>query len=105
MQRSFIIFIVGLVLAILLVIFALQNDTGAYIKFLAWQTKKEVPVVLIFLISLALGVFIGTIFSIPNIIKKNKKIEELKIKLNDFRETQRQKVEQEDKDANTELEG
>ena len=97
MQRSFIIFIVGLVLAILLVIFALQNDTGAVIKFFAWQTKKEVPVVLIFLISLALGVFIGTIFSIPNIIKKNKKIEELKIKLNDFRETQRQKVEQEDK--------
>ncbi len=100
MQRSLII---GLVLAILLVIFALQNAQEVIITLYFWKFQSSLALLL--LISLAIGVFLGAIFSVPSITKRNKKIEELKIKLDDFRETQRQKVEKEDKDVNTELEG
>ncbi len=100
MQRSLLI---GLGLAILLVIFALQNAQEVIITLYFWKFQSSLALLL--LISLALGVFLGAIFSVPTISKKNKKIEELRIKLDEFRETQRQKVEKEEKEAGTELDG
>jgi len=60
--------IAGFVIAILAVIFALQNSMTVTISFLKWETTGSLSMVL--LITLAIGVVIGLLFLAPSTIKR-----------------------------------
>jgi putative membrane protein len=55
--------IFSLILLILSVIFAIQNSVDVTMKFFFWEAA--LPVALIIVISLAIGVIIGLLYSIP----------------------------------------
>jgi uncharacterized integral membrane protein len=55
--------ITGIVLALAMVIFTLQNPANVQVKFLFWKTA-DVPVALFLILSISLGVIIATIFSL-----------------------------------------
>ncbi len=76
MQRSLII---ALILAIIVVIFALQNSDTVLVKLWFWEVQSSVALVM--LIILLIGAILGVLFSLPSIFRKNKKIEELQEKL------------------------
>jgi len=59
--------IVALVIAIVAVIFALQNTMPIIISFLAWEVKGSLSLVL--LVTLAIGVVIGLLVLAPSTIK------------------------------------
>ena len=69
MQRNFIII---LVLIVLVVIFALQNSMIISLKLWFWNADVHLGFVLI--LTFVIGALIGILFSIPLIVKKNKKI-------------------------------
>ncbi|MBN2611026.1 MAG: LapA family protein [Bacteroidales bacterium] len=58
-MRAKIIF--GLILMLFIVVFTLQNSVSVPVKFFAW--KHEMPVALIIVISLAIGVILGLLYS------------------------------------------
>lgn len=60
--------IVGLVMAVLAILFAFQNSTVVAISFGVWQFKQSLAIVL--LITLGLGIIISLLLSIPTIIKR-----------------------------------
>ena len=62
--------IVALVIAILAVIFALQNTMTITIAFLAWQLPDK-PLSLVLLVTLAIGVLIGLLVLSPSAIKSS----------------------------------
>ena len=72
MQRSLIF---ALILAIIVVIFALQNSDTVTVKLWFWEVQSSVALVM--LIILLIGAILGVLFSLPSIFKKNKKIEDL----------------------------
>ena len=72
MQRSLIF---ALILAIIVVIFALQNSDAVTVKLWFWEVQSSVALVM--LIILLIGAILGVMFSLPSIFKKNKKIEDL----------------------------
>ena len=72
MQRSLIF---ALILAIIVVIFALQNSDTVTVKLWFWEVQSSVALVM--LIILLIGAILGVMFSLPSIFKKNKKIEDL----------------------------
>ncbi|HSH50695.1 MAG TPA: lipopolysaccharide assembly protein LapA domain-containing protein [Bacteroidales bacterium] len=74
MQRSLII---GLLSALILVIFALRNDTVVALYFL-WGDPAKGSLSLILLITIIIGVILGVIFSYPSILKQKKKLSENK---------------------------
>ncbi|MFP4025887.1 MAG: lipopolysaccharide assembly protein LapA domain-containing protein [Thiohalospira sp.] len=74
MQRSLII---GLLLALIIVIFALRNDSEVAIYFL-WGDPVKGSLSLILLVTIIFGVILGIIFSYPSILKFQKKISEHK---------------------------
>jgi len=59
--------ILALVIAIVAVIFALQNTAGVTISFLVWKVTGSLSLVL--LVTLAIGVVIGVLFLLPSAIK------------------------------------
>jgi uncharacterized membrane protein YciS (DUF1049 family) len=59
--------ILALVIAIIAVIFALQNTPVVTISFLVWKVTGSLSLVL--LVTLAIGVLIGVLFLIPSAIK------------------------------------
>ena len=59
--------ILALVIAIIAVIFALQNTAVVTISFLVWKVTGSLSLVL--LVTLAIGVLIGVLFLIPSAIK------------------------------------
>jgi len=59
--------IFGLVIAVLAVIFALQNSMTVTISFLKWETTGSLSLVL--LITLAIGAVIGLLVLAPSLIK------------------------------------
>lgn len=65
-------------LAILLVIFALQNTEVVITKLLFWEIKS--PRALLILSSMICGIIIGMVSSIERLKRKNKKKETAKIK-------------------------
>ena len=74
--------IVAIIVAILAVIFALQNAVPITVSFLGWKFESSLALVL--LITLALGILTSLLFSIPSMIKRkriisnqNKKIQKL----------------------------
>ncbi len=60
--------IVALLIAIVAVIFALQNTMTITISFLAWEVTGSLSLVL--LVTLAIGVVIGLLFLAPSTIKE-----------------------------------
>ena len=61
--------IVALLIAIVAVIFALQNTMTITISFLAWEVTGSLSLVL--LVTLAIGVVIGLLFLAPSTIKNS----------------------------------
>ena len=72
MQRSLII---GLISALLLVVFALKNSTQVQIDFIIGNPVKG-SFSLILLVTLIIGIFVGLLLSYPSIQKFKKKISE-----------------------------
>lgn len=60
-------FIIGILLGALVVIFALQNTMSVMVQFLGWGFEGSVA--LIVLLSMAVGVVISLLFSMPSFIK------------------------------------
>jgi len=86
--------IIGLVLALAMVIFTLQNPAIVQVKFLFWRVT-DVPVALFLILSILLGVIITMVFSLINANSyksENKKLKEeiisLEEELNDFHQKQ-----------------
>lgn len=64
--------ILALVIAILVVIFAVQNAFAITISVLIWQFQGSLALVL--LLTLALGAIAGLLVSIPGLIRRNQEI-------------------------------
>ncbi|SRR6056297_3754320 len=93
MKRSLII---SLVIVSILLVFSLQNQNNtAAVKFLFWGWE-EISQTFVVIISLLLGFILGISLSIPYIIRKNKKIDDLNRFIDDFREKERKLVEEEE---------
>jgi len=71
MQRNLII---GLILSLILVVFALQNAADTAVKLWFWDFHSSLSLLL--LVAFGIGTLLGIIFSWPSIKKKNKKITE-----------------------------
>jgi len=65
--------IISVLLAILLVIFTIQNSEIVTVRLFFWDTK--VPAALLFIICLCIGVFIGILIPVKK--KKSEKEEDL----------------------------
>ncbi|NJC95847.1 MAG: DUF1049 domain-containing protein [Anaerolineales bacterium] len=61
--------IVALVIAVIAVIFALQNTMTVTISFLAWEVTGSLSLIL--LVTLAIGAVIGLLVLAPSAIKKS----------------------------------
>lgn len=69
----------ALLLAIVAVVFSLQNSTPVVVQFLGWQTQESMALVL--LLTFTLGVLFELLISVPHTIKRMRKISKLKRKL------------------------
>lgn len=101
MQRSIII---GLLAALILTIFAVQNDEIVPVDFF-FGNPVEGPLSLILLITVITGVILGIIFSLPSINKqtkiiqqKNREIDKLEGLLEDYRKETGRTKEQDEKE-------
>ncbi len=63
-------FIIGLILLIPVLIFAVQNSHTVGIRFVQWE--YEVPVALLAYVSLALGMILGILYSYVGRVRKNR---------------------------------
>jgi len=61
--------ILALVIAVIAVIFALQNTATITIGFFAWQVTGSLSLVL--LVTLAIGILIGLLFLAPSTVKRS----------------------------------
>ena len=92
--------IISLVIAIIAVIFAVQNPDPTTISFLTWE--GDIPLAVVLIVTLGAGVLIGMLASSPSIVRnklkfrnQNKQIKDIEAKL----EEQNAKLEE----AQTEL--
>jgi uncharacterized integral membrane protein len=60
--------ILALVIAIIAVIFALQNTMTVTLAFLAWSVK-DAPLSIVLLATLVIGILIGWLFAAPSLVK------------------------------------
>jgi len=72
MQRSLIF---ALLLVLIIVVFALQNSASIELKLFFWNIRSSAALIITSV--LFIGAILGVLFSLPSIIKKNEKIEEL----------------------------
>ena len=101
MQRSLII---GLLAALILTVFALQNDEMVSIHFFFGEPVKG-SLSLILLVTVIIGVILGFIFSLPSITKqskiiqqKNKEIDKKEALLEGYRKETGRTKEQDEKE-------
>ena len=71
--------IVAIIVAILAVVFALQNAVPITVSFLTWRFESSLALVL--LITVALGVIMSLLVSVPSMIKRRKIISNQKKKI------------------------
>ena len=64
----------ALILAVILVVFALQNAADTAVKLWFWDFHSSLSLLL--LVAFGIGTLLGIIFSWPSIKKKNRKISE-----------------------------
>ena len=69
--------IIGILLALLMVIFTLQNSANLEVKFLFWKVAN-VPVALFMILSILFGVIISVIFSLSGRNRFKSEIEDLR---------------------------
>lgn len=74
--------IVAIVVAILAVVFALQNAVPITVSFLTWRFESSLALVL--LITVALGVIMSLLVSVPSKIKRMKLISSQKKKIQEL---------------------
>ena len=74
--------IVAIIVAILAVVFALQNTVPIIVSFLTWRFESSLALVL--LITVALGVIISLLVSVPSKIKRIKLISSQKKKIQEL---------------------
>ncbi|MDP4187531.1 MAG: LapA family protein [Bacteroidota bacterium] len=72
MQKSL---LVGLIIAVIMVIFAIQNAGEIVVNLWFWQVKSSLVFILLF--TFILGAIFGLVFSIPTLNQKKKQIKEL----------------------------
>jgi uncharacterized integral membrane protein len=68
--------LLALLIAIVAIVFALQNSTLVVVHFFGWQTQESMALVL--LIAFALGVILGLLVSVPPMIQRMRQISQLK---------------------------
>jgi uncharacterized integral membrane protein len=97
--------IVAIIIAIVAVVFALQNAVPIAVGFLAWRFQSSLALVL--LVTLALGILMSLLVSMPSMIRtrkiisnQKKKIQKLEI---DLQKEVGSKIEEEIKDEEPEL--
>jgi putative membrane protein len=85
-----ILLILALLVAVVAVIFALQNPTAITVSFLVWKFDQSLALIL--LLALALGVIIGLLTILPSVIRskwqlsaRKKKIDALEKSLQEAR--------------------
>lgn len=76
------LFILALIIAILVVVFALQNAIPITINVLIWQFQGSLALVL--LLTLALGAIIGLLVSVPSLLKRSQEITRQKKRIAEF---------------------
>lgn len=74
--------IVAIIVAILGVVFALQNAVPISVSFLTWRFESSLALVL--LITLALGILMSLLVSVPSMIKTKKIISNQKKKIQEL---------------------
>ncbi|MEA2087394.1 MAG: LapA family protein [Candidatus Caldatribacteriota bacterium] len=74
--------IVAIIVAILAVVFALQNAVPITVSFLTWRFESSLALVL--LITLALGIIMSLLVSVPSMIKTRKMIFSQKKKIQEL---------------------
>jgi len=89
--------IVAIIVAILAVVFALQNAVPITVSFLTWKFESSLALVL--LITIALGVIMSLLVSVPSMIKTRKMISGQKKRIKELewnlqRESERKKAEE-----------
>ena len=83
--------IVAVVIAVLAVVFALQNAVPITVAFLVW--KFEASLALVLLIALASGVLVSLLVSVPTMIKRMRTISKQKKKIQELESSLQEKIE------------
>lgn len=74
--------IIAIVIAILTVIFALQNAVTITVSFLTWKFESSLALVL--LITLTLGILTSLLVSVPSMIKRMRMVSSQKKKIKEL---------------------
>jgi len=74
--------VVAIIIAILAVVFALQNAVPIAVSFLTWRFESSLALVL--LITVALGIIMSLLVSVPSKIKRMKLISSQKKKIQEL---------------------
>jgi len=90
--------IAAIIVAILAVVFALQNAVPMTVSFLTWRFESSLALVL--LITLALGILMSLLVSVPSVIKKMKIISSQKRRI---KELERSSPEETKKEEESEI--
>ena len=90
--------IVAIIVAILAVVFALQNAVPIVVSFLAWRFESSLALVL--LITLALGIIMSLLVSVPPTIKKMKLISSQKKKIQELESSLQRESESKTREEN-----
>jgi len=84
----------ALILALLVTIFAVQNNADTSVKFLAWSVRGSAALVL--MITLTVGIVVGVLLMIPGSVRNRLKVAELNRQLktleHDLREAKAETV-------------
>ncbi len=75
--------ITAIIIALVTVVFALQNANPVTIKFFVWSVP-DTSLSLVLIITLATGLIAGLLFAVPGNYRKNKTISELKRRVSDL---------------------
>ena len=79
-------FIGGLILGVVIAVFAIQNTVGVEVRFLWWQAQG--PLAAVVLISAAAGVVVALLLGIPDVLSARLRIRSLERRLDDLRPTE-----------------
>ena len=74
--------IIGLIMAILAILFAFQNATVVSISFGVWELEQSLAIILI--VTLGLGIIISLLLSLPTILKRGWQVAGYKKKIADL---------------------
>lgn len=90
-----ILLILALLIAIIAVIFALQNTTAVTVSFFVWQFDQSLALVL--LLTLAVGVLIGIFTILPGSIRSKWRLSSQRKKMDSLEKTlQQEKIQREE---------